>query len=118
MNLTELTGAVEAVSAEYAARWGFRRDGTWFLLKLQEEVGELTPAYLMRCGQARSKGLSADELQARFGAELADVLGHLLLLAHFHGVDLTEEIDRKWLTHLASSNGPRLDDSPQFAPPG
>ena len=118
MNLTELTGALEAVSAEYATRWGFRRDGTWFLLKLQEEVGELTQAYLMQCGQARSKGLSADELQARFRAKLADVLGHVLLLAHFHGVDLAEEIDRKWLTHLGSSTGFRSADSPEFAPPG
>ena len=47
MNLTELSDAVEAASAAYAARWGIRRDDTWFLFKLQEEVGELTQAYLM-----------------------------------------------------------------------
>ncbi len=33
MNLTQLSDAVEAVSAAYAARWGIRRDDAWFLFK-------------------------------------------------------------------------------------
>ena len=32
---------------------------SWFILKLQEEVGELTQAHLVRTGQARTKGLTA-----------------------------------------------------------
>jgi NTP pyrophosphatase (non-canonical NTP hydrolase) len=86
------------------------------LFKLHEEVGELTQAHLMRCGQARSKGFSADELDARFRAELADVLGHVLLLARHHGVDLAAETDRKWLSHLppVATAGP--GDSAGFAP--
>ena len=65
-------------------------------MKLHEEVGELTQAHLMREGQARSKGLNAAELDAIFRAEVADVLCQALLLAHHHGIDVVDEIERKW----------------------
>jgi NTP pyrophosphatase (non-canonical NTP hydrolase) len=67
---------------------------------LQEEVGELTQAFLMQSGQARTKELSQEELAANFRAELADVLCQVLLLARHHEVDLPAEIDRKWLYRL------------------
>ncbi|GAA3158607.1 hypothetical protein GCM10010466_56740 [Planomonospora alba] len=98
MDVRWLMDEVEAVSDAYARRHGITRDGTWFLLKLQEEAGELTQAFLMRAGQARDKGHSPDELEACFRAELADVLSHVLLLARHHGVDLEAEVERKWLS--------------------
>jgi NTP pyrophosphatase (non-canonical NTP hydrolase) len=97
MNLRKLADEVEAVSKIYARKYGIDRDDTWFLLKLQEEVGELTQVFLMRSGQARSKGLSADELESQFRSELADVLCQVLLMARHHGVDLETEVERKWL---------------------
>jgi|1186.fasta_scaffold354823_2 NTP pyrophosphatase (non-canonical NTP hydrolase) len=97
MDLSRLSDDVEAVSRGYAHAHGFTRDETWFLLKLQEEVGELTQAFLMRTGQARAKGNTQQELDDRFGAELADVLCHVLLMARHHGVDLEQHVERKWL---------------------
>lgn len=97
MDLAQLTDEVEAVSRIYADRHGIDRDDTWFLLKLQEEVGELTQAFLMRAGQARDKGRSAQEIDEGFRAELADVLSHVLLMARHHGIDLEAEVTRKWL---------------------
>ena len=97
MDLNELAAELEAVSVRYAQRNGIERDEAWFLLKLQEEVGELTQSYLMRAGQARIKGRSPEELEQEFRGELADVLGHVLLIAHRHGVDLQEAVERKWL---------------------
>jgi NTP pyrophosphatase (non-canonical NTP hydrolase) len=41
-------------------------------------------------------GLSAGDLDHQFRAEVADVLGQVLLLARDQGVDLEVEID-KWL---------------------
>ncbi|MDP9814922.1 pyrophosphatase [Spirilliplanes yamanashiensis] len=105
MDLDALTGQVAAVSDRYAARHGFVRDDAWYLLKLQEEVGELTQAHLRRTGQARTKGLSAEQVEAGFRAELADVLCHVLLLARHHGVDLAAEVDRKWLVRLSTADG-------------
>lgn len=100
MDIEVLSEQVERVSAGYASAFGIERDETWFLLKLQEEIGELTQAYLMRTGQARAKGHTPAELSAGFAAELADVLCHVLLLARAHDVDLPAEIDRKWLSRL------------------
>ncbi|MEO3796508.1 pyrophosphatase [Nonomuraea sp. B10E15] len=99
MNLRRLSDEVESVSQRYADKLGIERDDVWFLLKLQEEVGELTQAFLMRSGRARTKGRTEDELDAGYRAELADVLCHVVLLARHHGVDLQVEIDRKWLVH-------------------
>ena len=100
MDLAQLTGEIEAVSRAYAERHGIDRDDTWFLLKLHEEVGELTQAFLSRSGQARDRGLDPVELDARYRAELADVLSHVLLLAHHSKVDLEAEIRSKWLRWL------------------
>lgn len=97
VDLRRLSDDVEAVSLEYAHANGIDRNATWFLLKLQEEVGELTQAFLMRTGQARTKGNSPQELDEGFRAELADVLSHVLLLARHHGIDPEEEVERKWL---------------------
>ncbi|MGW4365580.1 MazG nucleotide pyrophosphohydrolase domain-containing protein [Nocardia takedensis] len=97
MHLNELSDRVEAVSAVYARKYGITRDPTWFLLKLQEEVGELTQAFLATTGQARDKGRTAEQLAADLRAELADVLCQTLLLARDQGVDLERAIQDKWL---------------------
>ncbi|TDD52367.1 pyrophosphatase [Nonomuraea terrae] len=97
MDLRELSDEIESISRRYAAHVGIERDDTWFLLKLQEEMGELTQAFLMRTGRARRKGRTDEELDAGFREELADVLCHVVLMARHHGVDLTGEIERKWL---------------------
>ncbi|MEO7015792.1 MAG: MazG nucleotide pyrophosphohydrolase domain-containing protein [Leifsonia sp.] len=67
------------------------------MLKLNEEVGELTQAYLARAGQARDKGRSVDERDDDFRAEMADVLAQVLLLAERFDVDLAAEVERKRL---------------------
>ena len=100
MDLRRLAEDVETISSRYAAHYEIDRDDAWYLLKLQEEVGELTQAYLMRNGQARAKGRSAEDLEAGFRAEMADVLCQLLLMAQHHGVDIEDEVDRKWLHRL------------------
>jgi NTP pyrophosphatase (non-canonical NTP hydrolase) len=56
MDLEHISAEVEQVSQIYAEKFGIERDATWFLLKLQEEVGELTQSYLMLTGNARAKG--------------------------------------------------------------
>jgi len=98
MDVRQLSDEVETISDGYARRYGIDRTDTWFLLKLQEEVGELTQAFLMRTGQARSKGQSVEQIEATFREELADVFCQLLLMARHHRVDLVSEIERKWLT--------------------
>jgi NTP pyrophosphatase (non-canonical NTP hydrolase) len=99
MDLKQLTEECETVSDAYAQRNGFERDATWLMLKLQEEVGELTQAFLRKTGQGQAKGATPQELEVRFRSELADVLGHVLLLARHEGIDLQTEVESKWLRH-------------------
>ncbi|MWC00159.1 pyrophosphatase [Agromyces sp. MMS17-SY077] len=100
MEIETLQRDVESVSVVYAERNDIARTDDWLVLKLGEEVGELTQAYLARSGQARDKGRTPTEVEEDFGAELADVLAHVLLLAERFAVDLPAEIGRKWLAWL------------------
>jgi NTP pyrophosphatase (non-canonical NTP hydrolase) len=97
MQIDELSDEVESVSAFYAERHDIDRTDDWFVLKLNEEVGELTQAYLARAGQARDKGRTAVELEEDFRSELADVLAQVLLIARRFDVDLPDEVTKKWL---------------------
>ncbi|GLY98096.1 MazG nucleotide pyrophosphohydrolase domain-containing protein [Actinoplanes sp. NBRC 103695] len=106
MELRRLSEDVAIISDRYAEVHAIDRTDAWYLLKLQEEVGELTQAFLRRNGQARTKGLDAEAIEAGFRAELADVLCQLLLMARHHGVDIEDEVRRKWLYRLPGITSP------------
>jgi NTP pyrophosphatase (non-canonical NTP hydrolase) len=94
--LQALASQVAEVSDLYAARFGVRRDDDWFLLKLQEELGELAQAHLKLSHRGRG---DCDE--AARAAEAADVFCMLLLYCRRYGVDLDAAVQSKWLSHLA-----------------
>lgn len=94
--LQDLAARFELASAAYAETNGLHRDDDWFMLKLHEEVGELTQAYNRTTGRGRAKGRTAEEIRQDLADEAADVLGHVFLLAHRNGLDLSAAIERKW----------------------
>lgn len=96
MMLGSLSRQFEDASRTYAEQNGIIRDPDWFMLKLQEEVGELTQAFNRRTGRGRRKGLSDDEMAVALADEAADVLGHVLLFAKAHNLDIEAAIERKW----------------------
>ena len=96
MELKQLSDEVEIISRAYARIYDVDRTDDWLMLKLHEEVGELTQAFLNVSGRSRDRGLSDDELRAAFRGEVADALAQLLLVARRFDVDLSEELDRKW----------------------
>lgn len=99
MEIEVLSERLDAISRRYAERLNFERDGDWFLLKLHEEVGELTQAYLQLTGRARHKGSTQEAIQETFAQEIADVICQLLLLAKQHNIDVVRQIESKWLVH-------------------
>ncbi len=105
MEIAALQDEVEAVSAFYAERHDIARTDDWFLLKLGEEVGELTQAYLARSGRARDKGRTEPQVEEDFRAELSDVLAQVLLIARRFDVDLEAEVARKWLVWKPEQSG-------------
>ncbi|MCV0413560.1 MAG: phosphoribosyl-ATP pyrophosphohydrolase [Brevundimonas sp.] len=100
MDLKALQADVLRISDIYAAEHAIDRDRDWALLKLQEELGELTAEHLRLSQRARGK---PDALA--LGDEAADVLGMLLIYCARAGVDLDEAMRRKWLRWLEPRKG-------------
>ncbi|OWO92458.1 pyrophosphatase [Rhizobium esperanzae] len=94
--LRSLADQFETSSAKYAAANGIERDADWFLLKLQEEVGELTQAWNRLTGRGRRRERTQEELDRDLADETADLLGHILLFARRNDIDLAAAIERKW----------------------
>ena len=83
-------------SADYAEMHRIERDRDWFILKMQEELGELTQVWNTLTGRGRLKGQSEAELRRALADETADLLGHVLLFAVENQIDLAAAIERKW----------------------
>ena len=96
-DLETIIDRIKRISDLYSKRFGVERDGTWYVLKLQEEMGELIQSYLMMAGKARDKGVPEEEIRKNFEYEVADVLCHILLLADYYQVDLPKAVQDKWL---------------------
>jgi len=95
LDLKALQADVLRISDLYAAEHGIDRSGDWALLKLQEELGELTAEHLRISGRAR--GVADAGMR---GDEAADVLGMLLIYCDGAGIDLEAAMQRKWLHWL------------------
>lgn len=101
--LSELAPLVAEVSDSYASRNDIVRDDDWYLLKLQEELGELTAEYLKATGRGRLKGADAPAIRQALEDEAADVLATLLVFAGRNGINLEAALERKWFQHLGRS---------------
>jgi NTP pyrophosphatase (non-canonical NTP hydrolase) len=99
-SLAQLTPLVAEVSDTYAARNDIARDDDWYLLKLQEELGELAAEYLKSTGRGRLKGADAATIRTALEDETADVLAMLLLFARHNDIDLEAALERKWFQNL------------------
>ena len=99
-SLSELGDLVHAVSDIYAERNAIARDDDWYVLKLQEELGELTAEYLKLSGRGRMKGAGPDDVRVALEDEAADVLAMLLLFARNNRIDLDAALERKWFKYL------------------
>ena len=96
MKLTDLQADVLRISDIYAREHSIDRDRDWALLKLQEELGELTAEHLRMSGRARG---AADP--KALADEAADVLGMLITYCDRAGIDLERAMQDKWLHWLA-----------------
>lgn len=88
------TDRLQAISDRYGRVHGIDRGGDWHLLKIQEEMGELTQAYLAKTHRSRR---DAEAAGTEVAHEMADVLCMLLLNARAEGVDLRAAVTDKWL---------------------
>lgn len=98
LSLSELSAAAAEISDIYAGKYGIERDDDWFLIKLQEELGELAQAHLKLSG--RGRGSTPDQARAD---EAADVLCQLLLYCRRFDIDLEAAVRAKWLSWLENA---------------
>ena len=118
MDLATLVDQVAAIGSQYTSSYHIEPTATWLLLKLQEELGELTQSYLRMTGQTRAQaGLPADRRRA-FEDELADVVCIALLLARHEHLDLESAISRKWLSRAQPPASEQPPVSRSIRPPG
>ncbi|AUX76536.1 pyrophosphatase [Sinorhizobium fredii] len=80
--LRDLKEKFEKASAAYANQHAIVRDPDWYILRLQEELGELTQAWNKASGRGRTAGTPIDALRRSLADETADLLGHVLLFAY------------------------------------
>lgn len=102
-SIPELTALVSEVSDTYASRNDIIRDHDWYVLKLQEELGELTAEFLKTTGRGRLKGASSEAIRHALEDEAGDVLATLLLFAAENQIDLEAALERKWFKYLGRS---------------
>ncbi|MCF4098898.1 MazG nucleotide pyrophosphohydrolase domain-containing protein [Maritalea mediterranea] len=99
--LDRLTDKISRVSDTYAERCNIARDDDWYLLKLNEELGELTAAYLRMTQRGRFDAARTPEnARASMEAEVADVFAQLLLFVQHNGIDIEDAVTRKWFKYL------------------
>ena len=99
--LRQIAARLQLVSDVYAERNNVTRDPTWYLLKVQEELGEVVAEYLrLHGGKA---GVTESEVtREALRDECADLLAHVLLFAHQNDIDLDGALQRKWFKHLGA----------------
>lgn len=100
MNLKEITEQLIKISDGYVKKFNIRRDDDWFVLKIQEELGELSAAYLKLTQRARIGQATKPDLEKNLRDEVADVIAMTLLFAKHRNIDVEEAIKEKWFQHL------------------
>lgn len=98
MDFKELQKKVVENVIKYGERYNIKIDEDFALLKLYEEVGELSQAVLIHRKKSRpEKHVSEEESKKEIAKELADVLGMLIVNAHLLNIDLEDAICKKWI---------------------
>jgi len=94
MELNEAAEYCERGWNAYAMAHGIKRDDVFYLLKLQEELGELTRRFL-ELRKQESVG-DAGKLREKFAGDCASIVGNALILARHFAVDLETYIRTKF----------------------
>lgn len=104
MNIKEITEWLQKVSDGYADRFNIKRDTDWFVLKIQEELGELVSTHLKLTDRGRREDEEPGKLLQNLEDEIADVIAMTLLFARHKGIDVEEAIRNKWFQYLSVVN--------------
>jgi NTP pyrophosphatase (non-canonical NTP hydrolase) len=111
----DLSARIGEVGELYARRHGITRTPDWYLLKLTEELGELTAEHLLLNRQSRPNADGSGGTREALENEAADLFGQFVLYLRANDIDIEAAIERKWLRHLAAYKT-EASDRPVTAP--
>lgn len=98
MDFQEIQKGIIGNARKYQKKYEVDIDATFALLKLTEEIGELSEAYLTYTKKSRpEKFVSEEEAKNKVAKEIADVVGVAIILASLLDIDLEKAIDKKWI---------------------
>lgn len=80
--------------------YGINADPDYFLLKIQEELGELVAAHLKLTQRARLKESNQELLEKNLREEIADVLAMTILFSKSKGLHFEDLLTEKWFKYL------------------
>lgn len=73
-------------------------DASATLMKLFEEAGKLSEAYLTHIEKSRpEKFVSEENVKNKVARELADIVGVLMMMVNVLNINLEKAIDKKWI---------------------
>lgn len=96
----ELSDRIGQVGELYARVHNIPRSADWYLLKLTEELGELTAEHLLIGGRAKPNADGSGGTREALENEAADLFGQFVLYLRENDIDIEAAIARKWLRHL------------------
>jgi len=103
MEVKELANTIQTVADNYAKDFDVPYSADWFVMKLQEELGELVQAHLILSHRTRRKPTSEVEARTRLAEEIADVFSYVLLFAHEVNIDIEAAVKEKWFSYLTQN---------------
>jgi NTP pyrophosphatase (non-canonical NTP hydrolase) len=110
MDLRQLIADTAEVHRVYVANKQVTIDDEWYALKLTEELGELTQAYLRVRHPSPLSRNTPEEAALLLADECADLLCHVLLFATKNDIDIVAAIERKWFAYLPPRSGPQSSE--------
>ena len=96
MDINKLANHCSAAWQSFALKHGIHRPDEFYLLKLQEELGELTRSYMELKGMEKSKHNDDLAKIQQFHGDCASVIGNALIMGLHFKVDLVEKIQEKF----------------------
>ncbi|MDE1157990.1 MAG: hypothetical protein PW791_06880 [Neorhizobium sp.] len=98
----QLSDRIGQIGDLYARVHEISRSPDWYLLKLTEELGELTAEHLLLDGRAKNASGDANDrhkMREALENEAADLFGQLVLYLRANEIDIEAAIEKKWLRH-------------------
>lgn len=100
MNIDQITEKAKKVAEQYAQEFNIEYTEDWFVMKLQEEFGEMVQQHLIRTHRTRRTPESDNAAKEALAEEIADVFCYVLLFAKWSGISVEQAVTKKWFKYL------------------